>query len=69
VESPYRAGSLGQARRDRVRKGCLGGVQAERGQRMRLIQIMAMAARLKLARYCIRAGKWFAAMGERLYRF
>jgi len=36
---------------------------------MRLIQILAAIARLKLARYSIKAARWFAAMGERLYRF
>jgi hypothetical protein len=36
---------------------------------MRLIQILAVAARLKPARYCFKAGKWFARTGERLHRF
>jgi hypothetical protein len=36
---------------------------------MRLIHIITVTARLKLARYCFKAGKWFAAIGERLYRF
>ena len=36
---------------------------------MRLIQLLTARFRLKLVRYCFKAGKWFAMMGERLRRF
>jgi hypothetical protein len=35
---------------------------------MRLIQIVAVTARLKLARYCFKVARCFATMGERLRR-
>ena len=34
---------------------------------MRLIQIYLAIMRLRLARYCLRAGIFFADLGERLY--
>ena len=34
---------------------------------MRLIQIYTAIWRLRLARYCLRAGTLFAYLGERLY--
>ena len=36
---------------------------------MRLIQIYLAITRLRLARYCLRAGHFFAYLGERLYGF
>ena len=36
---------------------------------MRLMQIYLMIWRLRLARCCLRAGKFFADLGERLYGF
>jgi hypothetical protein len=34
---------------------------------MRLIQLYVAVWRLRLARYCLRAGRFFAEIGERLY--
>jgi hypothetical protein len=36
---------------------------------MQLIRIVLAIARLRLARYCLRAGIFSAALGERLYGF
>ena len=36
---------------------------------MQLARILIMIVRLRLARYCLRAGRLFADLGERLYGF
>ena len=49
----------------------VAGYQAARGSEgkaMRLTQLYLAVWRLRLARCCLRAGKFFAALGERLYR-
>ena len=39
------------------------------GLETRIERLEAAASRLRLARYCLRAGIFFAALGERLYGF